>query len=114
MLIDTRTVGPFEVNTYAMPEDLDPRDSFDECLLDDVLDGIDSGRYEWFMAKVVAEWEGLELATDYLGGCCYESFEQFANGQDYHGDMIREVVSQAGARLKELSDKALACLEVAA
>lgn len=110
ILIDTRTVGPFTVNTYALPEDLDPRDSFDECILDDVIDGIDSGRYEWFCAQVTAEWEGIELASDYIGGCCYDSFEQFANGQGYHADMIRNVTEKAGTRLREIADKALATL----
>ena len=113
MLIETHTVGPFTIKTYALPEYLDPRDSFDDSLIDDVLDGIQSGRLEWFCAKVTAEWEGLELAADYLGGCCYSTFEEFATGEDYHGDMIREVVAEAGARLKDLSDKALACLEAA-
>ena len=106
MLIDTRIVGPFTVNTYALPEDQDPRDSFDKRILDDVLDGIESGRYEWFCAQVTAEWEGIELASDYLGGCCYDSFESFANGQDYHADMIDNVVREAGERLRELADKA--------
>jgi len=114
MLIDTREAGPFTIHTYALPEDISPRDSFDDCLIDEVVAGIESGRLEWFCAKVAAEWEGLELAADYLGGCCYETFGQFANGQDYHGDMIHQVVAEAGARLKELSDKALECLEVTA
>jgi hypothetical protein len=44
----------------------------------------------------------------------YRHLEEFANGQDYHGDMIRQAVAEAGARLRELSDKALECLEVEA
>ncbi len=114
MLIDTREAGPFTVRTYALPEDISPRGSFDDCLIDEVMAGIKSGRLEWFCAKVTAEGEGLELAADYLGGCCYGTFEEFANGQDYHGDMIRQAVAEAGARLRELSDKALECLEVEA
>lgn len=112
ILIDTRTVGPFTIHTYALPEDCSPRDSFDDCLIDEVMAGIESGRLEWFCAKVSAKWEGLELASDYLGGCCYESFEQFANGQDYHGDMIREVVNHAYARLQALCDEGIKALEV--
>lgn len=111
MLIDTRKAGTFTIKTYALPEYQSPRDCYDNSLIDEVMAGIESGRLEWFAVKVSAEWEGLELASDYLGGCCYESFEQFANGQDYHADMIREVISQSYARLQALCDAGIRVLE---
>lgn len=57
-LIDTRQAGPFTIKTYALPEDISPRGQFMDEDLPDVIDGIESGRYEWFAAKVVAEWGG--------------------------------------------------------
>ena len=107
MLIDSRKAGIFTINTYAFPEDLNPRDCFDDCMIDEIIADIEAGKLEWFYAKVSAEWQGLELYSDYLGGCCYSSFSDFANGEDYHSDMIENVISEANKKLQLLADQAI-------
>jgi hypothetical protein len=55
-------------------EDLNPRDSFDESCYDieEIIKDIDRGHLEWFCLRVRVLVEGLELDSEYLGGCLYE------------------------------------------
>jgi hypothetical protein len=53
-------------------EDLNPRDCFDFDEEEDLFRKIEDGTYDWFMLRVRVMVEGLELASEYLGGCCYE------------------------------------------
>lgn len=43
----------------------------------EVREGLESGRYVAFVAKVAVYLDGREIGEDYLGGCIYESPEQF-------------------------------------
>ena len=51
----------------------------------------------WFCAKVSAWKDGEELASEYLGFCCYETVEEFYTKyhDDYFADMVREVIVEA-------------------
>lgn len=102
--IHTETREGFEIQFHAAPEDLHPRDHFDDSLLDDVLEGIDSGRYEWFVARVTAHRAGVELAADYLGGCLYGSPSEFVAAGDYWDQMCDTVTEEAKAKIKELAE----------
>ena len=55
-------------------EDMDPKDSFDdECWnMKQMCADIESGKLDWFMLRVRVLVEGLELDSEYLGGCLYE------------------------------------------
>lgn len=53
-------------------EDLSPRDLFEEEDADDICRRIDSCELDWFMLRVRVMVEGLEMACETLGGCCYE------------------------------------------
>jgi hypothetical protein len=55
-------------------EDMDPKDSFDdECWnMKQMYADIESGKLDWFMLRVRVLVEGLELDSEYLGGCLYE------------------------------------------
>lgn len=57
--------------------------------------------HAWFVAKVTAWKDGIELAAEYLGCCCYKAVEDFytKHKDDYLADMIKEVVVQA--KIKE-------------
>lgn len=57
-----------------------------------------------FCAKVTAKKAGVELASDYLGGCIYEDEEDFYTKykDDYFADMVETVVSEAKEKVKEL------------
>lgn len=79
----------FTVSFEAGPEyDLDL--SWDET--GETREGLESGRYIAFVAKVAVYLDGLEIGQDYLGGCIYENAEQF---RDHLG--IRPASRKAGA-----------------
>jgi hypothetical protein len=67
------------------------------------LEGI-SNSNEIFCAKVSAHKCGIELASDYLGGCIYETAEDFytKHKDDYFEDMVCSVVSDAKKEIKVL------------
>lgn len=108
--IDTRTVGPLTIETYILPELCSPCEQFMNEDLNDILDGIESGKLQWFAAKVAAYWEDLELAADFLGGCCYTSHGEFLHPGGYHDDMVDAVTHHGMKRLETLA----ATLETAA
>ena len=51
----------------------------------------------WFCARVSAWKNGEELASTYLGCCCYETVEEFYTKyhDDYFAQMVQEVVAEA-------------------
>lgn len=103
-LIHTEDFEGFTIRGYACEEDLNPADHFED---EEVIEGIRSGRYDWFCAKVTASKNGIKLADDYLGGCCYESVREFFNEVDgYYHDMRAVVVEAAKAAIKELAEAA--------
>ena len=59
---------------------------------------------EIFIAKVTAERHGIELASDYLGGCIYETEEDFyvKYKGDYFADMANTVVKEANEMIENL------------
>ena len=54
-----------------------------------------------FCAKVTAEKNNIEIASDYLGGCIYESEEDFyiKYKDDYFADMVNTVLEEAKKEL---------------
>ena len=63
---------------------------------------IDRGRYSWFIARVQALRAGVELASDYLGGCLYENPRDMMKPGDYFEDMVQTVIDEARAELPRL------------
>jgi hypothetical protein len=63
----------FDIIVDKTYEDMDPRDSFDdECFdIKELCEDINSGKLDWFMLRVRVMVEGLELSSEYLGGCLY-------------------------------------------
>jgi len=66
--------GPFNVIVDKTWEDIHPRDLFDDTQFDiaEMCYNIDRGNLDWFMLRVRVFYEGVELATDYVGGFLYE------------------------------------------
>ena len=64
----------FEIIVEKTYEDMHPRDSFDDSChdIDEICKDIDRGHLDWFMLRVRVLVEGLELSSEYLGGCLYE------------------------------------------
>lgn len=103
-LIHEELSDGFTIRFYACEEHIHPRDCFDDSCHDiaDICDKIDRGLYQWFCAKVTASKNGIELADDYLGGCLYDSCQQFVEHNDYYADMKDSVIKQAKEAIQQL------------
>ena len=68
----------FDIIVDKSYEDMDPRDSFDdECFdIKELCEDINSGKLDWFMLRVRVMVEGLELSSEYLGGCLYKDAKE--------------------------------------
>lgn len=52
--------------------------------------------FQWFCARVSLWRDGVQLAYDYLGRCCYTTADEFwiEHQGDYFADMVRECAHQ--------------------
>jgi hypothetical protein len=101
---ETEKAG-FHITLELLPEDSEPDWDFEsEEERQELLRKIDQGVYLWFTAKVSAWKEGIELGTDYLGGCCYESVDDFIQPGDYYDDMVDVAIAEAKATIAKLCD----------
>jgi hypothetical protein len=100
--IKTEDTQGFQIVFSVCPEDMHPRESFDTDDLDDICRKIDSGAYVWFTARVDAYRHGVLLASDYLGGCLYDSYADFLAEGGYYEDMVHNVVTAAKQTLARL------------
>jgi len=93
----------FHITLELLPEDSEPDWDFgSEEEKQELLRKIDQGVYLWFVAKVSAWKEGIELGTDYLGGCCYDSVEDFIKPGDYFDDMVNNAIASARLMIEVL------------
>lgn len=106
LMIHEENYEGFTIRFYVEPEDESPRGQFmneDGSDDEEILAKIEDGTYEWFCVKVTASKAGVELATDYLGGCCYASYEDFLTPDGYAADMRATVVEEARKTLAALA-----------
>lgn len=105
--IDETEKEGFTITIYAAPEDDSPDGHFasgDDAADKELLERIYNNDLAWFQVKCTASKNGIELATDYLGGCCYESYAEFIKCDDYAADMRKTVIAEA----KEVITKLIA------
>ena len=103
-LVHSETRDGFDINLYFIPEDTAPDWDFEsESEKQELLYKIDRGIYLWFIAKVTASKFGVELGTDYIGGCCYESIDDFIQSGDYYDDMVNQAISRAKSNIRRLT-----------
>ena len=98
-LIETHTQDGFTINTYVAPETDDPRDQFD----DEVVEGIRNGSYVWFQTKIEAIKCGIVLGGAYAGGCCYLREMAFFGSTEWT-DMCEDALHDAKQILKDLTE----------
>ena len=87
--------GQFHVIVDKTWEDLHPKDCFDDAVTDiqEICDKIDRGSLDWFMLRCRVFYEGVELASDYIGGFLYEDAREILTdgvGEDIIEDTIRQ------------------------
>lgn len=66
------TRGPFQIIVDKTWEDIHPSDLFEADDVEEICRKIDNCTYDWFMLRTRVFYEGVELASEYLGGCLYE------------------------------------------
>lgn len=97
------------VTFEALEEDLSPEGQFsEESDVQWVKDQLASGNMAaWFCAKVTVSVDGTDLsASDYLGACSYNSFNDFTGEKEgYFVDMVNEATRQLIPQLKETMGK---------
>lgn len=103
-LIHEETREGFDIRFYASPEIDSPDGAFDDD--GETAAAIYEGRLEWFIAKVTASRNDIELAEDYLGCCAYASVMDFVRDDDYFADMRRQVIEDARAAIQKLAEAA--------
>ena len=64
----------YEIIVDKTWEDISVADTFDDTQFDiaEINHNIEHGNLDWFMLRVRVLVEGLELDSEYLGGCLYE------------------------------------------
>ena len=100
--IKTEDTQGFHIVFSAAPEDTPPRDCFEGHDIEDICRKIENGTYVWFVARVEAYRHGVLLASEYLGGCLYESFADFMQEGSYYEDMVHNVITAAKSTLARL------------
>jgi hypothetical protein len=103
--IHTTQAAGFDIVFSVTHEDRAPDWDFEsEEDKQDTLRRIDNGDLVWFVARVQAFKNGIELGTNYLGGCCYDSYMQFVEASDYYADMVENTVIEAKANITKLCE----------
>ncbi len=87
----------FETARCAVIFDAMPEDDLDLSWDDDgsVAEGLASGRFCAFVARVRVLIDGDEAGVSYLGECIYTSPGAFIDESGYFRDMVREAVAEA-------------------
>jgi hypothetical protein len=94
----------FHVVLSITPEDIHPRDLFDDSEYDisEICRKIDNGTYEWFCARVEAYKHGILLGAACLGGNLYDDAREFIT-DDPFDDLMDKAIFEAEANLTKLT-----------
>ena len=104
-LIDLRERDGFLLELHFTPEDDAPEGHFatgDDAADAELCASIRCGDLLWFVARVTASRRGVTLGTSYLGGCCYDSADQFIDNS--YDDMADDAIAEARAMLAKLAE----------
>ena len=95
-------IDGFDIDLSIMPEDTPIDWDFEsEEEKQHLLDRINDGELLYFVAKVTASKHGIELGTDYLGGCCYDRVSEFLN-DPYFAQMMDSAIDEAKNNINKL------------
>lgn len=102
--MQSELIREFHTPHFTVRIDALPDDDLDLSWDDDgsVREGLESGRYIAFMARARVFLDGAEIACDYLGGCIYESLQDFCQPRGYFIDMVRNVCHQARESVRRM------------
>lgn len=94
----------FDVIVDKRYEDLNPRDQFEECDVEEIIAKINDYTYDWFMLRVRVMAAGVELGSAYLGGCLYEDAKEVLTDGTAE-DKIEEAMAEAKAEVYKVYKK---------
>ena len=88
-----------EITIECLPEEIEIEgnascwnDGTDEAYAQSIRDDLERGNdWAWCQVKVTATFEGMS-ASDYLGGCSYESEHAFKDPHGYYPDMVNRAI----------------------
>jgi hypothetical protein len=96
----------FDIIVDKTYEDMHASHCFDDSChdIDEICKDIDRGHLEWFMLRVRVLVEGLELSSEYLGGCLYEDPKEILTDGTAE-DLIDTAMTDAKKQVYRLSRK---------
>lgn len=92
----------FLVALEISPEEMDPADSFE---FEDDINAVRNGHVEWFCARVAVYKNSHLVGSDTLGGCAYNTIEEFYTSHRNSDPMNRNCTIMR----KKFSDKMTIC-----
>ena len=102
------TINQVEFELTAEPEYIEIRGSFDsgDADLDEetaqkIESQLEYNEWAWCCVKVDCNYKGL-TGTDYLGGCNYDSKEDFIKNSGYYEDMKETAYNDLIQQIKNL------------
>jgi len=107
MNIRKLTMEEVDFDLECLPEDTPVRgnamnsgeDDYDREVENKILADLEWNQWAWCCAHVIARWKGFK-GDDYLGGCSYDSEEQFrAPGGDWD-DMKQQALDDLQANIE--------------
>ena len=106
-VLDRQIRKGFDIIIDTAYEDIHPRELFDDDChdIDEICRKIDEGIYDWFMVRVRAMVDGIEMGSAYLGGNLYDSRADFLKDEDIVDDLVDQAVFEARNRAKSLTKK---------
>ena len=97
-----KILSNIDITIEAIPEHDHPRDFYDdEQRIKDVCELYSWTVWGWCTVKVTAKWNGIE-ESEYLGGCSYESEEDFIKNSGYYDDMRKEAIARLFAMIEKI------------
>ena len=94
----------YEIIVDKTWEDIDPRGQFEDSDLEEIMEKINNCTYDWFMLRVRVLVEGLELDSEYLGGCLYEDAREVLTDGTAE-DLIQQSLTNAKTQVYRLYKK---------
>ena len=96
----------YEIIVDKTWEDISVADTFDDTQFDiaEINHNIEYGHLDWFMLRVRVLVEGLELDSEYLGGCLYEDAREVLTDGTAE-DLIEQSLANAKQQVYRLYRK---------
>ena len=94
----------FEIIVDKRPEDISPAECFDLPDVEEIMMKIDEGSYDWFMLRVRVFFDGHEMGSSYLGGCCYSDAKSVLTDGTAE-DCIFSAMGEAKTEIQRLKSK---------